>query len=389
MKSFYFLLTLVIASLAFPVANNYLLKREIMGKMVLANHHLMKKWPDPGAPVITDKERPSNFWNRAVYYEGLMALYSINPKKEYLQYTLDWAESHNWGLRNGYETKHAENHCAGQIYLDLYMMDPKPERIKDIKKSIDLMIDTKKTGWWYWIDALQMSMPVFAQLYVITGDDIYSKRMYRMFIKTKLKFGLYAQKDKLWFRDRKYMPPFKGPNGKNLYWSRGNGWVVAALIRVLDILPKDEPHRPEYLKTYVEMMEVLLPIQRTDGFWNVSLNDPDNFGGKETSGTALFIYGMAWGVNNGILDAKKYVPAITKGWEAMANEALHPNGFLGYVQGTGKRPSAGQPVSYTQKPNFEDFGIGCFLLAGSEVYKLHDYSARDWLSRLTALLTFP
>ena len=113
------------------------------------------------------------------------------------------------------------------------------------------------------------------------------------------------------------------------------------------------------------------------------------FGGKETSGTALFIYGMAWGVNNGILDAKKYIPAITKGWEAMANEALHSNGFLGYVQGTAKRPSAGQPVSYTQKPDFEDFGIGCFLLAGSEVYKLHDYSARDWLSRLTALLTFP
>jgi hypothetical protein len=51
-------------------------------------------------------------------------------------------------------------------------------------------------------------------------------------------------------------------------------------------------------------------------------------------------------------------------------EAVHSNGFLGYVQGTGKQPSEGQPVTYTNTPDFEDYGLGCFLLAGSEVYKL-------------------
>jgi rhamnogalacturonyl hydrolase YesR len=138
----------------------------------------------------------------------------------------------------------------------------------------------------------------------------------------------------------------------------------------MDILPEDDPHRKEYLKTYKQMMKALLSVQREDGFWNVSLHDSNHFGGKETSGTALFVYGMAWGVNNGILKSKKYMTAIVKGWTAMVNDAVRPDGSLGYVQGTGKEPKDGQPVTYDSKPDFEDYGLGCFLLAGSEVCKL-------------------
>ena len=118
------------------------------------------------------------------------------------------------------------------------------------------------------------------------------------------------------------------------------------------------------------MSKALKQCQRTDGFWNVSLHDESNFGGKETSGTALFVYGMAWGIRNGLLDRKEYLPIVLKAWNAMVKEAVHPNGFLGYVQGTGKEPKDGQPVTYKSVPDFEDYGVGCFLLAGTEVYKL-------------------
>jgi rhamnogalacturonyl hydrolase YesR len=182
--------------------------------------------------------------------------------------------------------------------------------------------------------------------------------------------GLFNPKDNLWWRDKDFVPPYKEPNGEDCYWSRGNGWVVAALVRVPDILPKDAPHRDEYQKTLVQMVEALIPIQRKDGFWNASLHDPNNFGGKELTGTALFAYGMAWGVNNGILSKKRYLPVIKKAWNAMIKESVHSDGFLGYVQGTGKQPSDSQPVSYDRVPNFEDYGLGCFLLAGSEVYRL-------------------
>ncbi|MDP3180892.1 MAG: glycoside hydrolase family 88 protein [Bacteroidota bacterium] len=344
-------------------------KKEVMDKMVLTNAYFMQKWPDTGKSIITNRERPSNIWTRAVYYEGLMALYSVNPDKTYYDYAMSWGNAHKWGLNGGVKTRNADNHCCGQTYLDLYEKEKMPEMIKDLKESIDLMIASDKIDDWTWIDALQMAMPVYAKLGVITGDKKYSDRMYQMYMDSKVRQGFYNTADGLWWRDKDFRPPYKEPNGEDCYWSRGNGWVVAALVRVMEISPND-PHYKDYKKTFLEMMKALLPIQREDGFWNASLHDATNFGGKETSGTALFVYGMAWGINNGLLKEKKYLPAITKGWNAMASEAVHADGFMGYLQGTGKEPKDGQPVTYDSKPDFEDYGLGCFLLAGSEVYKI-------------------
>lgn len=367
------LLIVLALSINFANAQKLPSKKEVMDKMVLTNAYFMQKWPDTGKSIITNRERPSNIWTRAVYYEGLMSLYSLNQDMAYYDYGISWGEAHKWGLRDGIKTRNADNQCCGQTYMDLYRVDKKPERIKDIKASIDLMLESSKIDDWNWIDALQMAMPVYAQLGVLHNDNRYYERMHEMYMHSKTVQGgngLYNPKDKLWWRDKDFVPPYKEPNGEDCYWSRGNGWVVAALLRVLEILPKDAPHRDEYQKTLEQMVEALIPTQRKDGFWNASLHDPNNFGGKELSGTALFAYGMAWGVNHGILSKKKYLPVIKKAWSGMSKESVHTNGFLGWVQGTGKQPSDSQPVSYDRVPNFEDYGLGCFLLAGSEVYKL-------------------
>ena len=363
-------LAVLLITVGFTRAQELPSKQEVMSKMVLANDYFMKKWPDTGKTIITNRERPSNIWTRAVYYEGLMALYAVNPDKRYYDYAVSWGEAHKWGLRDGIETRNADNQCCGQTYIDLYEIEQKPERIRDIQASADLMLETYKLDDWNWIDALQMAMPVFAKLTKVTGDKRYSERMYEMYMDSKVSQGLFNTEDNLWWRDKDFRPPYTEPNGEDCYWSRGDGWVVAALVRVLDILPADDPHRFEYLLTYKKMLKALLPIQRTDGFWNPSLHDPTYFDSKETTGTALFVYGMAWGVNNGVLKASEYMPAIIKAWNAMATEVVHPNGFLGYVQGTGKQPSEGQPVNYEHQPDFEDYGLGCFLLAGTEVYKM-------------------
>ncbi|MFB6341054.1 glycoside hydrolase family 88 protein [Saccharicrinis sp. FJH2] len=348
-------------------------RNEVLKTMILTNKYFMDKWPDVGKTIITNRERPSNIWTRGVYYEGLMALYSIYPKEEYYKYALDWSEFHQWGFRNGNTTRNADDQCAGQTYIDLYNIEPHPERIKNVKVCIDMVVNTPQNDDWSWIDAIQMGMPIFAKLGVLYNDDRYFEKMYDMYMYTKTQFGLnglYNPKDKLWWRDADFDPPYKEPNGEDCYWSRGNGWVFAALTRVLDIIPDDAPHRNEYQKTFYEMASALVPIQREDGFWNVSLHDPDHFGGKETTGTALFVYGMAWGINNGLLDRNTYLPVVTKAWNAMVKESVHKNGFLGFVQGTGKEPKDGQPVTYDSVPDFEDYGLGCFLMAGSEVYKL-------------------
>ncbi|RLJ72808.1 glycoside hydrolase family 88/105 protein [Pedobacter alluvionis] len=347
-------------------------KKKVLKVLKSTNAYFMNKWPDAGKSIITNRERPSNIWTRAVYYEGLMNLYKIHPEKAYYDYAVQWGEKHNWGLRNGITTKNADDQACGQTYIDLYLIDKQPERIKDIKASINLVIKSGKVNDWTWIDAIQMGMPVFARLGKLYNDTTYYNYMYKMYMHSKNTEGggLYNAKDGLWWRDKDFVPPYKEPNGEDCYWARGNGWVVAALVRVLEIIPENETHRNEYLKTYQEMIKALAAIQRTDGFWNVSLHDATHFGGKETSGTALFVYGMAWGVNQGILDKTTYLPIITKAWKAMTKDAVQKNGFIGFMQGTGKEPKDGQPVSYTSMPDFEDYGLGCFLLAGTEVYKL-------------------
>ncbi len=351
-------------------------KKEVLAVMQSANNYFMQKWPDPGAPTFGGgKERTSNLWTRAVYYEGLMAMHTIDPNKKYYDYAVQWGESHKWGLRSGVQTRHADNHCAGQTYIDLYELDGKkhPERVKDIKESIDRMMATSKIDDWDWIDALQMCMPVYAKLGVLYNDPRYLERNYEMYAFTKYKHGgngLYNPEDKLWWRDKDFVPPYKEPNGEDCYWSRGDGWVVAALVRTMDITPKSDPHYAEYVQDYKDLLSALPAIQREDGLWNVSLHDPTHFGGKEMTGTALFVYGMAYGINNNIIDRATYMPVLLKAWNAMVNDCVQPNGFLGWVQGTGKEPKDGQPLSVSKEPDFEDYGLGCFLLAGSEVYKL-------------------
>ena len=89
--------------------------------------------------------------------------------------------------------------------------------------------------------------------------------------------------------------------------------------------------------------------------------------GQAQSGTALFAYALGWGVNNGILDAKKFTPTVTKAWNALTTKALQPSGLLGYVQGDATGPRGAQPVKATDTAAY---GVGAYLMAGQQVAKL-------------------
>lgn len=220
--------------------------------MQTANQYFMEKWPDPGKEIVGRKVWPSNIWTRAVYYEGLMALYEIDADQAYYDYALSWAEAHNWDFRDGITTtRNADNQCAGQTYIDLYEMESDSIRIMNSKASIDSMLATKEIDDWDWIDAIQMAMPVFSRLGRIYEDSAYFERMFEMYQYSRNlegANGLYNPEDGLWWRDKDYDPPYTEPNGQDCYWSRGNGWVVAALVRVLQDIPQDEPHRQAYIK---------------------------------------------------------------------------------------------------------------------------------------------
>ena len=352
-------------------------RTEILEVTKRVNEYLMtRKYPDPTAvmPYYSRKKvYESNIWTRAVYYEGLMALYAIHPDNRYYDYAMRWAEFHRWGMRrDDTTTRNADNYCCSQTYIDLYRLTPQPEMLTKTIALCNMLVNTPQVEDWTWIDAIQMGMPVLVKLGTLKNEPRYYQKAHEMYLwsRNTLAGGLYNEQEGLWWRDKDFVPPYKEPNGEDCYWSRGNGWVVAALVRCLEELPEDAAQRDIYIRDLKTMCKALKACQREDGFWNVSLHDPNNFGGKEVTGTALFVYGMAWGINNGVLKRDEYLPVVAKAWNAMAKEAVHKNGFLGYVQGTGKEPKDGQPVGYATKPDFEDYGVGCFLLAGSEVYKL-------------------
>ena len=372
---------LFIAALVFALGGTNILhaqnlpdQKETLNTLIKVNKHYMKNNPDCTLPsFVKGKMRASNIWTRTVYYEGLLALYSIYPDTEYYAYAYQWGDFHKWGMWRGTTTRHADNYACGQVYIDMYNLCPKPEILLNVKSNLNMLVNTPQINEWWWIDAIQMGMPGFAKMGKLTGEQKYFDKMWQMYEYTRNQHGehgMFNQKDGLWWRDQDFDPPYKEPNGEDCYWSRGNGWVYAALVRVLDEIPANEVHRQDYINDFLTMSKAIKACQREDGFWNVSLHDPNHFGGKELTGTSLFVYGMAWGIRNGLLDRDEYLPIVLKAWNAMVKDAVHPDGFLGYVQGTGKEPKDGQPVTYDSKPDFDDFGTGCFLLAGSEIYIL-------------------
>ena len=358
---------------------------EVLQVTQCANDYFMNKYEDPTVPTNWKKVRPSSLWTRAVYYEGLMALYGIDPQQRYLDYTDRWGAFHQWTPRNGINTTDADDQCCSQTYLmrfvqtgDSAMLKPTLENLEHQMVTPNLKLQTSNFkpqtsnlyAWWTWIDAIQMAMPVYMQAYQLTGDKRYrdhAMQMYR-WSRNECGGGLFNVKDGLWWRDADFVPPYKEPDGKDCYWSRGNGWVYAALVRCMDQMSVKEKAYKELKKDFLLMSEGLRGCQREDGFWNPSLVS-SNYAMTETSGTALFLYGIAWGIRHGYLKADVYRPVADRAWQALTT-VVHPDGFLGWMQGTGKQPSDAQPLSYDRIPDFEDYGTGCFLLGATEYYKL-------------------
>lgn len=367
MKKTFLTLLLAVVAMAGVAQTN---QNDVLALAFKANTYFMQKHPDPTKPTFVNKVRSSNLWTRAVYYEGLMDLLSIKADKESENYVDAWANFHKWTARNGVEATNADDQCCEQIYIERALQLGKPELLKNTGINLDHQIATGRNNYWTWIDAIQMAMPIYAKYYKVTGEQKYLDYAMSSYLWTRdtLAGGLFDTKSGLWFRDKDYVPPYKEKDGNNCYWSRGNGWVYAALVRVMEQLPQNSKAYKKLKKDFILMTKGLAKCQRADGYWNASLVSPVTYGGPELTGTGLFLYGMSWGLRNGLI-GKEYRANADKAWTALS-KCVHPDGFLGWVQGTGKDPSAGQPVTYTSVPDFEDFGTGCFLLGASEYYKL-------------------
>ena len=301
-------------------------------------------------------------WTFAALYDGLLAASKTTGDPKYHDAVLHFAERSNWTLIAD-RFPHADDQAFGQAYLDLYLENKQPVRMADTKATMDRLVvradDPDKLLWW-WCDALFMSPPVLLRMYEITHDKKYLDYMDHEWWLTSA--SLYNQENHLYFRDSRYFTQ-KQANGKPIFWSRGNGWVMGALVNVLQLMPADYPSRPKYVAQFREMAAEIAKIQSADGLWRSGLLDPDAYDLPEVSGSAFFTFGIAYGINEKILDRKTYLPVVEKSWKGMLGH-IYADGRLGSIQ-----PIDGQPGKFKPSASYV-YGVGGFLLAGSEMHRL-------------------
>ncbi len=317
--------------------------------------------------TVVDKARllDGRIWTWSVLYAGFMATSSSLGDAKYRDAMEQVGKAYNWGLRS--EVPGGDDQSLAQTYLELYLHDKQPEQIAPTRTALDAVLAAprvelnsgKRIEWW-WCDALFMAPPVWARMYAATGDAKYISYLDEEFAKTSQL--LYDQQAHLYSRDATFIDK-KEQNGQKMFWSRGEGWVMGGIARTLEYLPKDDPARTKYELQLQQMAAAVAKLQGPDGLWRAGLLDPKAYSEPEISGSALMTFGIAWGINNGVLDRKTYTPVVTKAWAGMLKH-IYADGRLGDIQQTGAQPSTFKPsASY-------NYGVGGFLLAGSELYKM-------------------
>jgi unsaturated rhamnogalacturonyl hydrolase len=301
-------------------------------------------------------------WTWAALYDGFMAIPDQVAGSKYKDAMLKVANDLKW--QPGPRVMHADDQAVGQMYLEQYFLNKNYAMEQPTHRRLDFEIDTPdptdpKRPLWWWCDALFMAPPVFADMAAITGDKRYLSFMDSEWdITTNL---LYDRSKHLYFRDATYLDKHE-KNGEPLFWSRGNGWVMGGIVRVLKELPANSPLRPKFVALLKEMSAEMLSIQGKDGLWRPGLLDADAYPLPEISGSAFITYALAYGVNEGILDRATYWPAVEKAWAGMLTH-VYADGRLGCIQPVGAAPGV-----YTETSSYV-YGVGAFLLAGSEIYR--------------------
>lgn len=310
---------------------------------------------------------------------GMLAWTELSDNKTYRDHLFMVGERNDWKL--GKRVYNADDYVIGYSYLDLYKQTGSKQHsiIAPLQKRLDKIINDpannslwfptraqRKSGAlrctdrWCWADGLFMGPPTLFYLSEITGDMKYADFADKEFWQTTA--YLYDPEEQLFYRDSRFFDK-KDEQGNKIFWSRGNGWVLAGIARILDHMPADYPTRSSYETLFKVMAAKLASLGRTDGYWPISLLNPYNPNSKETSGTGFFVYSFAWGINNGLLDKDTYEPIVQIGWNALVS-SIYKDGAVGWVQKIGYEP---MPVNPTDT---QLYGAGALLLAGTEIIKM-------------------
>ncbi len=322
--------------------------------------------------LANPSKHKSTDWTCGAGDAGFMALAGISGDAKYRDAMLAMGATNEWKL--GPRKFHADDHAVGQTYAELYFLYRDPKMIAPTRERFDaILAEPSKVESlafnqpkgiagenWSWCDSLFMAPPAWLRLYAATGEEKYLNFAVKEWWRTS--DYLYDTNEHLYFRDSTYFKKTEA-NGKKVFWGRGNGWVMGGLVRTLQYLPMNHPERARFENQFKEMAAKILTCQQPDGLWRASLLDPDSYPLKETSGSGFYTYALAWGVNQGLLDKAQFEPAVRKAWAALVS-CVEADGKLTHVQ-----PIGADPKKFAEDST-EVYGVGAFLLAGSEIYRM-------------------
>jgi unsaturated rhamnogalacturonyl hydrolase len=357
---------------AFPAQAQQNASREILQTMERVADWELAHAGSASVPASSPEGAKPLGWVVGAFYTGLTALADRDPR--YTDAVLALGEQQGWKL--GPRPFHADDYEVAQNWVWAFDRKHDPRMIEGVRQRFDAVIAAHLSDSllmvpgsgsqggcfrrWCWCDALFMGPPGWVALSQATHDLrylAYADKEYRA--TTAL---LFDGDQALFYRDSSYFGKV-GAHGEKIFWSRGNGWVYAGLARILTALPANSPSRAYYQDLFVKMSRKIVTLQKSDGSWAPSLLDPRADTPPETSGTGFFTYGLAWGVQAGLLKAPIYRRAAERGW-SLVTKAVGPDGKLGWVQQVGSQPDAVGPN------DTQPFGVGAFLLAGAAMYDL-------------------
>lgn len=211
-----------------------------------------------------------------------------------------------------------------------------------------------------WVDDAYMSIPFLSQMGATTGERRYFDDAARQVIGMSERLfdagkGLY---DHSWFED--------SPNDARFFWGRGAGWMLMSMAELLSVMPADHPERPRVLDQFKRAVQGVAAVQSGTGMWHQLLDRTDSY--LESSGTAMFTFAIARGVNRGWI-SPAYAPVAQTGWRAI-EKRIRPDGQIEDIcVGT---TAAHDAVYYYNRPTALGAmqGYGPTLMAGAEMITL-------------------
>lgn len=221
---------------------------------------------------------------------------------------------------------------GGNFLILLHAINPQPQYLTAIETLRDQLRNQPRTaegGFWHkqvyehqmWLDGLFTGTTFYARYAAWKPEPEAWSDIAQQFLivdnHTRKANGLNHHG---WDESRQmaWSDPETGCSAET--WGRAEGWYVMALVDVLELMPEDQPERPELVAILNRVMEALMAVRDKETHLWFQVPDKGDEEGNylESTCSAMYCYAMAKGVRIGVLDKayKKEAQQVLEGLKA-------------------------------------------------------------------------